>query len=60
MTYPTLQYAGDENIVIGTDYGHNDTSSELVALRKLREDGKIDPATADRFLDGSPRRLYGL
>ena len=42
---------GDENIVIGTDYGHNDTASELVALRKLREDGKIDPATADKFLD---------
>jgi predicted TIM-barrel fold metal-dependent hydrolase len=55
-----LQYAGDENIVIGTDYGHNDTSSELVALRKLREDGKIDPATADKFLDSNPRRLYGL
>jgi predicted TIM-barrel fold metal-dependent hydrolase len=55
-----LQYAGDENIVIGTDYGHNDTSSELVALRKLREDGKIDPATADKFLDSNPKRLYGL
>ena len=55
-----LQYAGDENIVIGTDYGHNDTASELVALRKLREDGKIDPATAAKFLDSNPRRLYGL
>jgi len=46
--------------IIGTDYGHNDTASELVALRKLREDGKIDPATAAKFLDGNPRRLYGL
>jgi uncharacterized protein len=55
-----LQYTGDENIVIGTDYGHNDTSSELVALRKLREDGKIDSATADKFLDQNPKRLYGL
>jgi hypothetical protein len=26
-------------LVIGTDYGHNDTSSEILALRKLREDG---------------------
>ncbi len=55
-----LEHAGDENIVIGTDYGHNDTASELVALRKLREDGKIDPATAAKFLDDNPRRLYGL
>jgi predicted TIM-barrel fold metal-dependent hydrolase len=55
-----LRHAGDDNIVIGTDYGHNDTSSELVALRKLREDGKIDQATADKFLDSNPKRLYGL
>jgi hypothetical protein len=55
-----LRYVGDDNIVIGTDYGHNDTSSKLVALRKLREGGKIDPATADKFLDSNPKRLYGL
>ena len=55
-----LQTAGDENIIIGTDYGHNDTSSELVALRKLREDGKIDSATADKILDRNARTLYGL
>ena len=54
------QYVGDDNIMIGTDYGHNDTASELVALRKLREDGKIDAATAAKFLDANPRRLYGL
>ena len=40
--------------------GHNDTSSELVALRKLREDGKIDSATADKILDRNARTLYGL
>ena len=55
-----LQSAGDENIIIGTDYGHNDTSSELVALRKLREDGKIDSATADKILDRNARTLYGV
>ena len=51
---------GDENIIIGTDYGHNDTSSELIALRKLREDGKIDPATVDKFLDRNAKTLYAL
>jgi hypothetical protein len=55
-----LRYAGDENIVIGTDYGHNDTASELVALRKLRQNGKIDPATAAKFLESNPKRLCGL
>ena len=51
---------GDENIFIGTDYGHNDTSSELIALRKLREDAKIDPATVDKFLDRNAKTLYAL
>ena len=55
-----LQSAGEDNIVIGTDYGHNDTSSELIALRKLREDGKIAPATVDKFLDRNAKTLYGL
>jgi hypothetical protein len=27
-----ISYAGEENIVIGTDYGHGDTSSELNAI----------------------------
>ena len=51
---------GEENIIIGTDYGHNDTSSELIALRKLREDAKIDPATVDKFLDRNAKALYAL
>ena len=55
-----VECVGEDNIVIGTDYGHNDTSSELVALRKLKEDGKIGAAAADKFLDGNARALYGL
>ena len=36
-----LKYSGDDMLVIGTDYGHNDTSSEILALRKLKEDGRF-------------------
>jgi len=52
--------AGDDNIVIGTDYGHDDTSSEIIAIRKLRENGTIDPATVGKILEDNPKRLYGL
>ena len=31
-----LSYAGEDNLVIGTDYGHSDNASEIEALRKLR------------------------
>ena len=37
-----VQTAGEDNLVIGTDYGHNDTSTELLALNKLRNSGGLD------------------
>lgn len=55
-----LNYAGDDTLVIGTDYGHNDTSSEILALRKLKEDGTIPPRAVNKILDDNPRALYGL
>jgi len=55
-----LRYAGDDRLIIGTDYGHNDTSSEILALRKLREDGVVPPKVVNKILDDNARALYGL
>ncbi len=55
-----LRYAGDGNIVIGSDYGHADTSSELEALRKLKQQGEINANAINKILDDNPRALYGL
>ncbi|HWO41953.1 MAG TPA: amidohydrolase family protein [Candidatus Eisenbacteria bacterium] len=55
-----LKYSGDDTLVIGTDYGHNDTSSEILALRKLREDGAVPPEIVAKILDDNARALYGL
>jgi predicted TIM-barrel fold metal-dependent hydrolase len=55
-----LSYAGDDMLVIGTDYGHNDTSSEILALRKLKEDGTVPTAVVNKILDDNARALYGL
>ena len=55
-----LKYAGDDMLVIGTDYGHNDTSSEILALRKLREDGAVPTPVVNKILDDNARALYGL
>ena len=55
-----LKYAGEDHLVIGTDYGHNDTSSEILALRKLREDGAVPPQIVNKILDDNARALYGL
>ncbi len=47
-------------LVCGTDYGHYDTSTEIEAMRKVRDDGKLANGVVDRILDDNPRRLYGL
>lgn len=55
-----LPHAGEGQLVVGTDYGHADTSAEIEALRKIKDDGKIPAAAADRILDQNARALYGL
>jgi len=55
-----LQYAGEDNTVIGSDYGHADTSTELEALRKLQQEGKLGKSVLNKILDVNPRKLYGL
>jgi predicted TIM-barrel fold metal-dependent hydrolase len=55
-----LGYAGDDNLVIGTDYGHADNAVEIEALRKLRTDGKINGQVVDKILTDNPCALYGL
>ena len=55
-----VKHAGEDNIVIGTDYGHTDINSEVVALRRLRDEGGLDPVVANKIVDDNPRRLYGL
>jgi predicted TIM-barrel fold metal-dependent hydrolase len=55
-----LGYAGPDNLVIGTDYGHADNAVEIEALRKLRKEGKIDGQVIDKILQNNPSALYAL
>ncbi len=55
-----LKYSGEDTLVIGTDYGHADQSTEIEALRTLREQEAIPPAVIDKILDDNPRALYNL
>ena len=55
-----LTYAGEETLVIGSDYGHADTSSELEALRHLKTAGKLPARVIDRILDDNARALYAI
>jgi predicted TIM-barrel fold metal-dependent hydrolase len=55
-----IDRVGDDNLVIGTDYGHTDTSSDIEALRSLRDSGTIDAQSATKILGPNAERLYGL
>ena len=55
-----LSHAGENALMIGTDYGHHDPSSELNAIRLLRNDLRIAPAVIEKILEANPRKFYGL
>jgi predicted TIM-barrel fold metal-dependent hydrolase len=55
-----LKYAGDSNLVVGTDYGHNDTATEIEALRYFKTQGEETAAAIGKILDDNARALYSL
>ena len=55
-----LAYAGEDNLVIGSDYGHSDTATEIEALRRVKEKGDVSPRVIDKILADNARALYGL
>lgn len=55
-----VKYAGEGQLVIGTDYGHEDQSSEIQAMRNMREKGDVDPAVLDKIMGQNGVDLYGL
>ena len=55
-----LKYSGEDNLVIGTDYGHADNAAEIEALRKLRNEGRLPAPVVDKILQDNPAAFYGL
>ena len=51
---------GDENIVIGTDYGHTDTSSEVDAIETFRNLDNISEESKRKVLVDNSLALYPL
>ena len=55
-----LKYSGENCLVIGTDYGHTDPSSEIDAILKFQSQNEISQESKDRILHHNPKALYGL
>ena len=54
-----ITQVGDDNLVLGTDYGHRDTSAELMAFGALRDSG-LGQSIIDKIVGSNPQSLYGL
>ena len=55
-----LTIAGEDRLVMGTDYGHADTSSEVEALQRLKDLPGVSAGAAAKILDANPRTLFSL
>ena len=51
---------GPDSLLIGTDYGHADTATELEAPRLLREREDLADDLVERIVDTNPRKFYAL
>ncbi len=55
-----LRWSGGDNLIIGTDFGHDDPYAEMDAITRLRDNGDLGSATVDNILEANPGRLFGL
>jgi uncharacterized protein len=58
-----LKFAGEDNLIVGSDFVHGDSSSELEFPRLLRDRvvrGDITETFLHKLMDDNPRALYGL
>ena len=55
-----MKYSGEDNLTIGTDYGHNDQSTEVEALRNLKKAGMISATQYEKITYHNPKALFAL
>jgi len=55
-----VKEAGEDNLVIGTDYGHTDTSSDVDAIRIFRERADLSNEVKHKILSDNARALYAM
>ena len=55
-----VDQAGEDCLVIGTDYGHTDTSSDINAIKIFKARGDLAPPVKQKILSDNARALYGL
>jgi predicted TIM-barrel fold metal-dependent hydrolase len=58
-----LNYVGEDNLIVGSDYTHRDPSMELEFRKLLQEradQGEISQSAVQKILYENPKRFYGI
>jgi len=54
------EFIGDDHLMIGSDYGHNDPAVEKALVQTIRSREDLSPSLADKILTDNPKRFYSL
>lgn len=55
-----LTHIGEDNMIMGSDYGHQDQSKEDGMVGVMRRKQSVSPEVIEKILCDNPRRFYGL
>ena len=58
-----LQHTGDDNLLVGSDYTHNDSAQEMdfLGLLKQRADnGELSHSAVTKITQNNPSAFYGI
>jgi predicted TIM-barrel fold metal-dependent hydrolase len=55
-----IKTVGEDRLLIGTDYGHIDISSEVDAITVLRETSGLEPGTIQKIVDSNPKAAFAI
>lgn len=54
------RYIGEDNLIVGSDYGHQDLAEERSLVATLQSRRDIPSRVSDKLLSENPRRFYRL
>jgi predicted TIM-barrel fold metal-dependent hydrolase len=54
------EFIGEDHLMIGSDYGHNDPAEEKALLRTMRARGDLSPGLVEKILIDNPKQFYSL
>ena len=54
------EYIGENNLLIGSDYGHNDPAEEKALVQTMKTRADLPAGMVEKIMCANPQRFYGL